>query len=86
MNICLGTVQAFAFNYAQRGWMKCEGQLLQINDYNALFSLLGTTYGGNGRDTFALPNINPTGSATVGVLNYCICVEHAEFPLRKRDD
>jgi microcystin-dependent protein len=47
----------FAGNFAPRSWMFCQGQLLNISDYDALFSLLGTTYGGNGTTTFALPNM-----------------------------
>ncbi|MDX1755698.1 MAG: tail fiber protein [Marinobacter sp.] len=45
------------FNYAPRGWEKCDGQLLMISDYQALFSLLGTQFGGDGRTTFALPDL-----------------------------
>ncbi len=45
------------FNFAPKGWMKCEGQLLQISQYTALFSLLGNQYGGNGQTTFALPDL-----------------------------
>jgi microcystin-dependent protein len=46
-----------AFNYAPRGWALCNGQILPINQNQALFSLLGTTYGGNGQTTFALPDM-----------------------------
>lgn len=46
-----------AFNFAPRGWAFCNGQLLPINQNQALFSLLGTTFGGNGQTTFALPNL-----------------------------
>jgi microcystin-dependent protein len=53
----LGTVKPFSFNYAPKGWAMCNGQLLAINQNQALFSLLGTTYGGNGQTTFALPNL-----------------------------
>lgn len=53
----IGTIMAFGFNFAPRGWAKCEGQLLPINQHTALFSLLGTTYGGDGRTTFALPDL-----------------------------
>lgn len=45
------------FNFAPRGWASCDGQLLPINQHNALFSLLGTIYGGDGRTTFALPDL-----------------------------
>lgn len=53
----LGEVIMFAGNFAPRGWAFCEGQLLPISSYSALFSLLGTTYGGDGRTTFALPDL-----------------------------
>ncbi len=45
------------FNFPPRGWAFCEGQLLSINQYQALFALLGTTYGGDGRTTFGLPDL-----------------------------
>jgi microcystin-dependent protein len=53
----LGQIEAFAFGFAPKGWAICAGQLLPINQYQALFSLLGTTFGGNGINTFALPNL-----------------------------
>jgi microcystin-dependent protein len=53
----LGEVQTFAFDFAPRGWLLADGQLLQISQHQALFSLLGTTYGGDGRTTFALPDL-----------------------------
>lgn len=53
----LGQIMMFAGNFAPRGWAKCDGQLLPINQYSALFSLLGTTYGGDGRTTFGLPDL-----------------------------
>jgi microcystin-dependent protein len=53
----LGEVRLFALNYAPKGWAACNGQILAIQSNAALFSLLGTTYGGNGTNTFALPNL-----------------------------
>lgn len=53
----LGQIQAFGFNFTPRGWAACEGQLLPISQNSALFSLLGTIYGGDGRTTFALPDL-----------------------------
>tara|TARA_R110002073_G_scaffold233329_2_gene394526 strand:+ start:13050 stop:13640 length:591 start_codon:yes stop_codon:yes gene_type:complete len=53
----LGEIRIFAGNFAPRGWALCEGQILPINENQALFSLLGTTYGGDGRTTFALPDL-----------------------------
>ncbi len=53
----IGTIGIFGFNFAPRGWAQCDGQLLPIAQHTALFSLLGTTYGGDGRTTFALPDL-----------------------------
>jgi len=53
----VGEIRAFAFNFAPVGWAMCNGQLLPISQNTALFSLLGTTYGGNGQITFALPDL-----------------------------
>jgi microcystin-dependent protein len=53
----LGEIRMFAFNFAPKGWAQCNGQLLPINQNTALFALLGTTYGGDGQTTFALPNL-----------------------------
>jgi microcystin-dependent protein len=52
----IGEVVLFAGNYAPRGWAFAQGQLLQIADHQALYSVLGTAYGGDGRTTFALPD------------------------------
>ena len=53
----LGEVRLVSFNFAPRGWAFCNGQLLSIQQNTALFSILGTTYGGNGTTNFALPNL-----------------------------
>src|ERR1044072_4794201 len=50
-------IRIFPFGFAPRGWALCDGQLLPISQNTALFSLLGTTYGGDGRTTFALPDL-----------------------------
>ena len=60
----LGEIRSIAFGYAPKGWALCNGQLLPVNQNQALFSLLGTTYGGNGTTTFALPNLQ--GRVPVG--------------------
>jgi microcystin-dependent protein len=57
----LGEIRMFGFNFPPRGWAFCSGQLLPISQNTALFAILGTTYGGNGQTTFALPNLQ--GSA-----------------------
>lgn len=53
----LSEIRIVSFNFAAKGWALCNGQLMPINQNTALFSLLGTTYGGNGVNTFALPNL-----------------------------
>lgn len=53
----LGEIRLFGFTFAPQGWAFCDGQLLPIVQNQALFSLLGTTYGGNGSTTFALPDL-----------------------------
>ena len=50
-------IRMFGFNFAPSGWALCDGQLMPISQNTALFSLLGTTYGGDGRSTFALPDL-----------------------------
>jgi microcystin-dependent protein len=57
MDEYLGIVKIFAGNFAPKGWALCWGQLLSISQNTALFSILGTTYGGNGTSTFALPDL-----------------------------
>lgn len=61
----LGEIKMFAGNYAPVGWVLCNGQLLQISQYSALFSLLGATYGGDGKTTFGVPNL--CGRVPVGM-------------------
>jgi microcystin-dependent protein len=53
----VGEIRMFAGNFAPAGWMFCEGQLLSISEYETLFQLIGTTYGGDGQSTFALPDL-----------------------------
>lgn len=53
----IGEIRAVSFAFAPRGWAPCNGQILPINQNQALFSILGTTYGGDGQTTFALPNL-----------------------------
>lgn len=63
----LGQLILFAGNFAPRNWAICQGQLLSIANYTALYSILGTTYGGDGRTTFALPDLKgrvPVGAGT----------------------
>jgi microcystin-dependent protein len=85
----LAEIRCFGFDFAPPGWLPCAGQPLPINRYQALFSLLGTTYGGDGRTTFNLPDLRdrvPTsfgqgpglsahGQGQTGVLTWCIAVD-----------
>ncbi len=63
----IGQIQMFGFNFPPRGWALCEGQLMAISSFTALFSLLGTTFGGDGRSTFGIPDLR--GRSAVGVGN-----------------
>jgi len=62
----LAELKIVSFNFPPKGWAFCNGQLLPINQNQALFSLLGTTYGGNGQTTFALPNLQGRCATHVG--------------------
>ena len=63
----LGEIRMFGFNFAPAGWAMCNGQLLPINQNQALFSLLGTFYGGNGTSTFALPDLRSRVAVHMGM-------------------
>lgn len=67
MEVFIGTIMPFGFSFAPQGWSTCAGQLVAISQNSALFSLLGTTYGGNGVQTFALPNLQ--GRMPIGMGN-----------------
>ena len=62
----LAEIKIISWNFAPKGWAFCNGQLLQINQNQALFSILGTTYGGNGQTTFGLPNLQGCSPIHVG--------------------
>jgi microcystin-dependent protein len=62
----IGQIQMFGFNFPPRGWAFCDGQLLSISQNSALFSLLGTTFGGDGRTTFGLPGMRGRTPVHVG--------------------
>ena len=74
----LGEIRIFAGNFAPKGWAFCNGQLLAINLNQALFSLLGTQYGGNGQTTFALPDLR--GRTSIGVGNNHVIGESGGEP------
>jgi microcystin-dependent protein len=62
----VGQVVAVGFNFALYGWLLCNGQLIQISEYEALFSLIGTTYGGDGVSNFAVPNLQGRAAMNQG--------------------
>jgi microcystin-dependent protein len=66
MDPYVSEIKLVAFNFAPKGWFQCNGQLLPINQNQALFSLLGTMYGGNGQTNFALPNLQGRAPNHVG--------------------
>ncbi len=76
MDPFLGQVAMFAGNFAPRGWAFCDGELLLIEGNHALFAIIGTTYGGDGRTTFALPNLESESG-----VNYIIAIQGV-FPAR----
>jgi microcystin-dependent protein len=64
----VGQITFYPYNFAPKGWMSCEGQLLPITQFSALFSLLGTSFGGNGTTNFGLPDLRgrvPVGTGTL---------------------
>ncbi len=76
MEVFLGSIQIFGFNYPPNGWANCNGQLLSLSQNSALFALLGTTYGGNGQNTFGLPDLRGRAALNMGqspgLSNYAI--------------
>jgi microcystin-dependent protein len=78
MNPFIGEIRTFGFNFAPEYWLQCNGQLLPISQNTALFSLLGTMYGGDGRTTFGLPDMPPVSESGP---YYCIA-QQGVFPHR----
>ena len=66
MDPFLGQLMLVPYNFAPRGWAFCNGQIMSIAQNSALFSLLGTTYGGNGQTTFALPDLRGRVAISAG--------------------
>ena len=62
----IGQIIAVGFNFAPVGWLQCDGSLLQISQYSVLYNLLGTTYGGDGSNTFGLPDLRGRAPLSVG--------------------
>jgi len=77
MDYLLGQILLFPYNFVPQGWLECNGQILNVNQNSALFSLISNTFGGNGSTTFALPNLtlaNPVTNPS-GPMRYFICTQ-----------
>ena len=98
-DVYIGSVQEFPYQFCPRGWAPAEGQLLPINQNTALFSLLGTQFGGDGRTTFALPDLRPiksqqapASSGNAEVYQHCqftgwsVSLPPGEYPLSALSD
>ena len=72
MDWYMGQIHLFPYTYAPSGWARCEGQIMKIAENQALYSLLGTYFGGNGTTTYALPDLR--GKEPVPNLHYCIAL------------
>jgi microcystin-dependent protein len=83
MDPMLGEIRLLPFTFAPVGWLACQGQVLNIEENAALFSLLGTMFGGDGQRTYALPDLRAHSplSGIDGPIGYCICV-NGVFPSR----
>ncbi|WP_430885035.1 phage tail protein [Fusibacter sp. JL216-2] len=79
MEPILGQIQLFPFGFAPEGWEGCVGQILPIRDNEALYAVLGLTYGGDGRNTFGLPDLR--NAIPIDGMWYCISME-GMFPRR----
>lgn len=75
----LGQIQLFPYTYAPAGWAYCQGQLLNISQNQALYSLLGNQFGGDGRTSFALPDLR--GKEPAAGQQYCIALQGI-YPMR----
>ena len=78
MDACIGEIRMFAFAWAPVGWARCDGTLLNIPDYPALFNVLGTQYGGDGDKTFALPDLRGRTPVHAGSATDGNAVQHGE--------
>lgn len=79
MEAYLGTVQLFALSFTPTGWLACDGTMLPIMQNQALYALLGITFGGDGQSTFALPDLR--GKEPAPGLHYAVCAQGI-FPSR----
>lgn len=73
METFIGTIALFPYSFIPAGWLECSGQILPIEEYQVLYSLIGTQYGGDGRHAFLLPDLS--SAAPAPGLKYCIAME-----------
>ena len=73
MDAFIGQIEIFPYTFVPKNWMLCAGQLMPISQNTALFSLLGTNFGGDGKTTFALPNLQ--GKGPMKGMEYCIAIQ-----------
>jgi microcystin-dependent protein len=81
MDAFIGQIAMVGFNFVPMGWANCDGSLLPVSQNQALFSLLGTRYGGNGTQTFALPKLQSWTAANQPVY-FIICLQ-GQYPARQ---
>ncbi len=81
MDFYVGQICMYPAKWAPRTWIRCDGQLLKIQDFQALFALLRFDFGGDGKTTFALPKMNPIKPENGGDVAYYIC-SRGVFPPR----
>jgi microcystin-dependent protein len=80
MDYLLGEIQLFPYSFVPMGWLLCNGATLQINQYSALYSLIGIKFGGNGTTTFMLPNL--VNDSPVAGMAYYMCI-NGYYPTRE---
>jgi microcystin-dependent protein len=81
MDYLLGQIVLFPYSFVPYGWARCQGQLIQVNQNQALYSLIGTKFGGDGYSTFALPNLE--GAEPLPGMAYYICLQGI-YPQRQQ--
>ena len=79
MDYFIGDICLFPYSFTPRGWIKCDGALLQIQQYDTLYALIGNKFGGDGRTNFGVPNLQ--GAEPIPDMSYYICVDGI-FPSR----
>lgn len=79
IDVYVGSIYLYPYNFIPKGWAECRGQILQIEQFEALYALIGIKYGGDGRSTFAVPNLQ--GAEPLPDMKYCIALEGI-FPNR----